>query len=256
MALPRYTIECPQGVYEKQIVITADMTDASGLMRPGDLAREMEKITASHLETCGIGWEEQQRMGKSWVIAWTSIEITRLPSEQMRVILRVWPGKNKTMMYTRRYAFYTADGALLACAASLFVLMDQETRKAAAPAEPLCAVPVVVLEGEPKLPKLQIDFPERLEGCCERIVAKEEIDQNGHLNNARYLDWAEDLLRESGLRMQAPERIWVRYNRELTEGQRVTLEYEAKDGAFYLQGSAEGMVSFQIKIDCQEEISG
>lgn len=54
MALPRDTIECPQGVYEEQIIITADMTDASGLMRPGGLAREMEKITASHLETCGL----------------------------------------------------------------------------------------------------------------------------------------------------------------------------------------------------------
>lgn len=248
MAFPAYSTDCLQGVYETRFTVTDAMTDTSGRMRLGDLARQMEKATAGQLSAYSMSREELQQEGKIWVIAWTSIEITKLPREQTEVILRVWPGKNKSMMYTRRYAFYTTEEEPLVCAASLFLLMDQETRSAAAPTEKLKAVPVITLEGEPKLPKLRMDFPEQFSHWRERVVAAEEIDKNGHLNNTRYLDWAEELFGESG-QEEMFRSVWVQYRRELREGQKVELRYEDADGVWYLQGSAEGAVSFLVKME-------
>lgn len=250
MAFPVYSTDCPQGVYETRFTVTATMTDSAGRMRLGDLARQMEKATEGQLSSYGMSREELQQEGKIWVIAWTSIEITELPREHTEVILWVWPGKNKSMMYSRRYAFYTAEGEPLVCAASLFLLMDQKARSVAAPTEKLKAVPIITLEGEPKLPKLRMDFPKQLSHCRERVVAAGEIDKNGHLNNTHYLDWAEELLEESG-QEQMPRSAWVQYNKELREGQEVKLEYEETDGDWYLQGSPEGGMSFQLCIRLQ-----
>ena len=71
----------------------------------------------------------------SWVISWTNIELERLPTKGEKVILRIWPGKNKVNLYSRIYAMYTEAGEPLMATSSLFLLMDQNTRTVAAQPE-------------------------------------------------------------------------------------------------------------------------
>lgn len=238
MTFPQYTDACPEGVLEKKL----EMSALGGEVRPGDLAREMEKITEEHLGTYGMSRGELKAEGKIWVIGWTDLHIRRMPAEGEKVILRIWPGKMKAVMHTRRYAFYSADGEPLACAASLFLLMDAETRGVAEPTEKLRTVPVVTLPEEPKLPKLTVPFPETLSCRTIRTVAAGEIDLNGHLNNTHYLDWADALLCGG----QMPHSVWVQYVKELREGQEVVLHYEMQDGTLYVRGAAGGFDSFLL----------
>ena len=238
MTFPQYTDVCPEGVFEKKFKMSA----LCGKVRPGDLAREMEKITEEHLGVYGMSRGELKAENKIWVIGWTAIHINRLPEQGEQVILRIWPGKMKAVMHTRRYAFYSFDGEPLACAASLFLLMDSETRGVAEPTEKLQAVPVVVIPDEPKLPKMTVPFPEELSQQVVRTVAAEEIDLNGHLNNTHYLDWACALAEPD----RAPQFVWVQYAKELMEGQNVVLNYEKQDDSLYLTGLAEGEESFKL----------
>jgi acyl-ACP thioesterase len=217
------------------------MTGLSGQVRPGDLAREMEKITEEHLGILGLDRNSLKAEGKIWVIAWTQIHISRLPELGEQVILRIWPGKMKAMMQVRKYAFYTADGDPLACAASIFVMMDANTRGFAAPSEILKYLPVVELPGEPELPPMRMNFPAELEKTLSRTVAAEEIDLNGHLNNTYYLDWADGLMGE-----KTPTSLWVQYVKELMEGQEVTLRYELGEDGLYVRGSSVAAESFLL----------
>lgn len=237
MTFPEYTGICPEGVYQKEF----EMTGLFGQVQPGDLAREMEKITEEHLGTFGMGRGELKAEGKIWVIAWTNISIVRMPKQGERVILRIWPGKMKTMMHTRRYAFYSVAGEPLACAASLFVQMDTQTRSFAEPTEKLKDMPVVVLPGEPGLPPMRLKFPD-LSQQVSRTVAPEEIDLNGHLNNTHYLDWVDSLVEDD----RVPKSIWVQYIKELMEGQEVTLHYDLQEGVLYVRGSIENCEAFLL----------
>ena len=72
------------------------------------MARQMEKITEMHLSSFGIDYISLREEGKAWVISWTAIHINKLPAKGDTVILRMWPGKNKAVMYTRNYGFYTS----------------------------------------------------------------------------------------------------------------------------------------------------
>lgn len=237
MSFPEYTAVCPAGVYQKKIT----MTGLSGRIRPGDLAREMEKITEEHLGILGLSRDRLKAEGKIWVIAWTQIHISRLPEPGEQVLLRIWPGRMKTMMQVRKYAFYAADGEALACAASMFVLMDANTRSFAAPSEILKYLPVVEIPGEPELPPMRMNFPTELGQTLSRAVAAEEIDLNGHLNNTHYLDWADELTEG-----RVPTSIWVQYAKELMEGQKVDLQYGRQEDTLYARGVAEGCDSFLL----------
>lgn len=237
MSFPEYTAACPAGAYQKKF----PMTGLSGQVRPGDLAREMEKITEEHLGILGLSRDKLKAEGKIWVIAWTQIHISRLPEFGEQVILRIWPGRMKAMMQVRNYAFYTADGDPLACAASIFVMMDANTRSLASPSEILKYLPVVEIPGEPDLPPMRLKFPAELSKTLSRTVAAEEIDLNGHLNNTHYLDWADSLL--DG---KLPTSLWVQYVKELMEGQEVALQYEMQVSALYVRGVSEGKDSFLL----------
>jgi acyl-ACP thioesterase len=224
-------------VYQKKF----PMSGLSGQVRPGDLAREMEKITEEHLGILGLSRDRLKAEGKIWVIAWTQIHISRLPALGEQVILRIWPGKMKAMMQVRKYAFYTAAGEPLACAASIFVMMDANTRGFAAPSEILKYLPVVELPGEPDLPPMRLNFPSELGQTMTRTVAHEEIDLNGHLNNTHYLDWADGLMGE-----KTPTSLWVQYVKELMEGQEVTLRYELGKDGLHVRGSSAAAESFLL----------
>lgn len=238
MSFPEYTAACPAGVYQKKF----PMTGLSGQVRPGDLAREMEKITEEHLGILGLSRDKLKAAGKIWVIAWTQIHISRLPALGEQVILRIWPGRLKAMMQVRKYGFYTADGDPLACASSLFIMMDANTRGFAAPSEILKYLPVVEIPGEPDLPPMRLEFPAELGETRQRTVTAEEIDLNGHLNNTHYLDWMSGLAEDG----RPPKSVWVQYTKELMEGQEVTLRYERQENILYVRGSAENCESFLL----------
>ncbi len=249
MTFPQYTNNCPSGMYQKTIEITDAMMDSSGRIRSGELARQMEKITEQQLSLFGLNREEMQTEGKIWVIAWTTIHIQRLPTLGEQIILRVWPGNKKSIMYPRKYAFYSLTGEPMVCASSLFILMDSETRGFAQPMDKLSDVPAIVVNGEPELPKMQIPFPKTMSKSVVRFVQAEEIDKNGHLNNTHYLDWAEELLESSSLKEKIPQSIWVQYSKELKEGQEVVLQYEEREEKLFIQGYSEEEFSFLLVME-------
>lgn len=250
---PVYIKKCPDGVYEKAVKVTDCNTDAGRIMQPGDLAREMEKITEEHLKIWNLGQEKFVKEKKLWVIAWTSYWIKQLPAGGDTMVLRVWPGKRKNVMYQRKYAFYTREGHPLVCASSLFVLMDRETRKLTAPIAGLDAIPEIALKGEPGPPPLQMDFPDYMGRKISRIVQAEEIDSNGHLNNSCYLDWSMCLAGELLLDSREPGVVWVKYNKELVLGQKVTLYYEYQKDRLYIHGISEGTSSFMLILDYRHQ---
>lgn len=250
---PIYHKICPEGVFEKIIRIKSSETDTHIKIQPGDLAREMGKITAEHFESLGLGLEELTARNRLWVVAWSSIWIKDLPRYNDVLILRVWPGARKNVMCPRKYVFYAPDGEPLIGASALFVMMHSKTRVIAMPIDKVAAIPGVIVEGEPELPKFQIVFPDLMQKKVSRIVQEDEIDHNGHLNNAYYLDWAMQLAENLCLGVRTPHFIWVKYKKELIVGQEVALHYEYQEDVLYIHGISQGISSFMLAVDYRSQ---
>lgn len=241
-----YTKTCPEGVYEAEFKVTKEMTAGNKQMQPGDFARELEKITEAHLRSFGMNRESLLEEKKIWVISWNDIRISRLPKVGETVILRVWAGKKRAGMFSRFYGCYSAQGEALAGASSFFTLIDAETRTIAAPTEKIEQIPVVSLANEGKLPKMIQVFPENFAQQTERVVAPDEIDKNGHLNNTHYIDWAEDVVKDACGEERMPTSVWIRYEKELLVNETVTLKYTMEKDKLYLQGFRGEELSFSV----------
>ena len=137
----------------------------------------------------------------------------------------------------------TEAGEPLVSAAVLFLPMDRRSRKLTLTAD-IPELPEVMLPGEANIPSLRQPFPHELSRQCVRTVCAHEIDENGHMNNTCYLKWASELCDQEFHAQHKPRSIWVQYISELTEGQRVTLEYAETGQRFFIRGTANQADSF------------
>ena len=247
MTVPDYTPLCPAGVTELTLTVTAEQTDGSGRMRLDALAHAMELATREQFQS--HGWTKQtfDNQNLVWVIAWTSIQIMRLPRENEPIRLRVWAGRKKLSMHVRKYAVYTASGEPLASTASLFLLMDKEKRTLA-PQTAAPDFPEVTLPGEAEIPTMRLPFPENPANHRTRTVSAGEIDSNGHMNNACYLAWADELCGPAYRANHAPRSVWVQYTKELKEGQTAALEFGMERDRLLVRAASDGAEAFLAAI--------
>ena len=243
MGFPAFTACCPEGVLEMKFTAARCDTDPFGRMPPYMLAKVMETAMKQQMEMCGWGREMVEKTGVTWVVGWTSLQIRRLPHGGENLLVRIWPGRKKFSMHVRKYAFFTEAGEPLVSAAVLFLPMDRRSRKLTLAAETL-TLPEVVIPGEADIPSLHKIFPDKLPFRSERTVCPHEIDENGHMNNTCYLQWAGDLCGKEFHKQHEPRSIWVQYINELTQGQTVTLDYAAEGQLFFIRGRVNQADSF------------
>lgn len=253
MAFPKYLTPCPEGVIEHVFEVKKEQTDTYGYMRVSDLARQMEKITEAHLASFGIDRMSLKDEGKAWVISWSTINIEELPKEGDKITLRMWPGKNKSVMYARKYVFYSEIKKPLVSAASLFIMMDLNTRNVAVPSKKVKQIPIINIPDEADLPKMREVMPVSFSNTMTRNVQLTEIDKNGHMNNTCYLDWADEIRKRENCMNRIPGYVWIQYSKELQEGQEVVLQYESGNEGLSLSGSCEQGESFALKMTFLEK---
>ena len=251
MTVPDYTPLCPAGVTELALTVTPEQTDGGGVMRLDALTHAMELATREQLQTSG--WTQAVFDAKNlvWVIAWTSIQIERMPQAGESLLLRVWPGQKKLSMHVRKYAVYSAAGEPLAGAASLFLLMDR-VKRTLAPQSAGPEFPAVIIPGEAENPPMRIPFPEKLLNHSTRTVCAGEIDANGHMNNACYLAWADELCDPAYRASHEISAVWVQYTKELMEGQSAALDWALEDNRLCVRALADGADAFLAVIQYQK----
>ena len=236
------------GVYEKDYTVSADQTDAKGKVTCGTLARFMQDMTTAHMSEYGITVESLLAENLLWVIVCTQIHITRLPEAGEIIEQYSWPGAEKFGMHSRRYAFFSRDGEELLNAASLFLLVNKDSRALSEPVKETHAMPVVTVEGEPKLPKMMQKFPALLFGKTH-AVEESEIDYNGHVNNSVYLDWADSIFDTGYVKSREMKGFWVQYDREILPGQKVEMKYANEEASVYMKGCVNNEESFKVKFE-------
>lgn len=246
--MDRTVLQNTADVCEKDYVIEDSQVDAAGLVTCGTLARFMQDMTTVHMNQAGISVESLMEKNLLWVIVCTQINISRLPKLGETVEQYSWAGAEKFGMHSRRFAFFTKEGEELLNAASLFLLVDKDTRALSEPIEETRALPIVVVDGEPKLPKMMQKYPTLMFGKTH-IVDESEIDYNNHVNNAVYLDWADSIFDSEFVKSREMKGFWVQYDKEIVLGQNVEMKYATSENSAYLKGCVDGTDYFKVKFD-------
>ena len=159
-------------------------------LRSSELFRLLQEASIRHTEELGMGREKTLDKGILWVLTMQRAEITRMPVYDEEIVLSTWPGKTMHVLFPRYYSLTTEAGEPLLKASAVWCLIDAETRKFVFPERYGVAIDGVVTGEEIAQPGTI-----RKQDCTEERIFRvpySYIDLNGHMNNARYLDLAED----------------------------------------------------------------
>ena len=246
--MDRNVLQRTEAVFEKDYVITDAQADSAGNVTFAALAGMMQDLTTVHMNHAGISVDSLMEKNLLWVIVFTQINISRLPKAGETVEQYSWAGAEKFGMHARRYGFFSKDGEELLNAASLFLLVDKDSRSLSEPAKETIALPIVAVEGEPRLPKITQKAPALLFGKQHEVKEK-EIDYNGHVNNAVYLDWADGIFDPEFVKRRRMKGVWVQYEKEILLGQNVEMKYGGSDEFAFLIGCVKGEECFKVKFE-------
>lgn len=176
--------------YEKIFQIAQTDKDQHGQLKPAAMLYYAQEVAGFHATELGAGWDALQEKGLFWAVIRTRAEVYAQPKKD-QIIVKTWPMPTTRTAYPRCVMGYDEDGTLLFKVLSLWVLMDVQTRAMVLPGKSGVGVSGVTMGNEPESPRA---LPSKaLEHSQKRTVGTQQLDQNGHMNNTRYMDWVIDL---------------------------------------------------------------
>ena len=233
-------------MYEISYKITGNDVDMYKRLRISRLFTLFQEIAVAHAEMLGAWRDKTLDRGLLWVVTLQNAEIARMPmyDEQLRFV--TWAGKVMHAFFPRYAEVIDANGEVLVRATALWVLMDANTRKMVQPKDAGLLLPGEVTGREgafPRVPKA----PEEGE-TADFTVPYSYVDINGHMNNTRYFDLAEDLAPEE-VRSRKLLSIGVEYAGEIRLGDRICVRTAWESGHFRVQGLNQDKNCFRIDLN-------
>ncbi len=215
------------------VTIEKAEVDSSGKLKLSALLHFAQEVSGKHSDALGFSWDSLAERGLFWAVLRHRVVIHRLPEAGETVTLKTWPMPTTRSAYPRAVQARDEQGNLLFEVVSLWVLMDPKTRAMVLPGKSGVNVPGVLL-GDEISPPSSLPPVE----CAETALWQVDIsdtDINGHVNNARYLWKAQQLMEKSGI--SAPREFTVCYLSEAMPGEELTLYWQkGEDGIFSLDG--------------------
>ena len=177
-------------IYQLTFSVDDLHADRFGRLKSSSILYFVQEAAGRHWQH--IEGETSQQCSLYWVIIRHRVQVTRLPQKGETVRLETWPMPTTRVAYPRSVVAYDEQGNELFRSISLWVLMDPETRAMILPDKSGVLVNGILRGNE--LPSPRSLAPASLGAQVERTVRFTDLDVNGHMNNARYLDWLADLL--------------------------------------------------------------
>ena len=218
-------------------------------LRTSELFKLLQEASIRHTEALGMGREKTLDKGILWVLLMQRAEVCRMPCYDEDVVLKSWPGDTMHLLFPRYYSMETAAGETLLKASAIWSLVDAETRKVVFPERYGIEIPGVTTGDEVALPSGIRALP------CDKerdfTVPYSFVDLNGHMNNTRYFDLAEDCV-GAAARGLALREVRTEYQSEVRFGETVHLRWNGDAGEVFLAGECGGKPAFRMVLTYQE----
>ncbi len=213
-----------------------DKTDQLTLSGTFDFFQEAAIVHAEHL---GVGKKVLEEKQQAWILSRMSVSIERRPRKDESIIVRTWPRGPEKLFVLRDFDLLDQDNTVIARGRSAWLVLDMEKHR------PLRPQPIVehmpLNDGLNALPDgaQGIDTEDDLVKIYDRQAGYSDIDYNGHVNNARYVQWIQDAVDPEILYDANQMRLDINYLSEVKPGESISLwacPVKAKKGTWAVEG--------------------
>ena len=236
------------GVYTQVLRLKNRDVDLNRRLRASRLFELLQEAAVDHTERLGMGREMTLDRGLLWVVTMQSAEIRRMPEYDETIRIQTWPGETMHVLFPRYYRLETAEGEELLRSGALWMLVDEKLRRFVFPENHGISISGVKTPWEYPLPAAPLPLP--FSGERDFSVPYSYVDLNGHMNNTRYFDLAEDCIPAAaeGKMLRA---VQAEYKAEVLLGERLTLRWGREGNRYYLSGGGERL-SFSLSLEYRE----
>lgn len=219
--------------FKQTVTVEGCDVNHNGVLKLSALLHYVQEISGGHSDRLGFTWDFLAEKNLFWAVLRHRAVIHRLPVAGETIHLQTWPMPATRSAYPRAVQACDEQGNILFETVSLWVLMNTQTRAMVLPGKSGIEVPGL-LRG------IEVNAPGSLPPCAgENIslwyVCADDLDINGHVNNAKYVDHAEQLIKNLAV---TPKEFTVCYLAEALLGQAVTLRWcMSSDGILSVDGT-------------------
>ena len=236
------------GIYAQDLRLKNRDVDLHRRLRTSRLFELLQEAAIAHTEQLGMGREMTLDRGLLWVVTMHSAEIRRMPEYDETIRVQTWPGETMHVLFPRYYRLETAQGEELLRSSALWMLVDEKSRRFVFPERHGISISGVKTPWEHPLPTAPLPLP--CSGERAFTVPYSYVDLNGHMNNTRYFDLAEDCIPAAaeGRMLRA---VQAEYKAEALLGENLTLRWGREGDRYYLSGGGE-RPSFSLSLAYRE----
>ena len=188
-------------MYSYQTRIRYSECDATGHLRLESLLDHFQDCSTFQSEDAGLGVAHLREKNRVWVLSSWQIVVKRYPALCETVTLGTLPYDFKGFIGYRNFVMQDQEGNNIACANSMWSLLDTQTGKPVRPE-------AYMLEKYPLEPKVEMEYASRRIVVPETVTLGEPVqikphhlDTNYHVNNGQFIKIAMDSV-GSGLKVR------------------------------------------------------
>ncbi|MDR2631711.1 MAG: acyl-ACP thioesterase [Spirochaetaceae bacterium] len=182
-----------------------------------------QEVAINHAENLGVGRESLARTGQGWILSRITVLLERRPKWGETITVRSWPRGWDRLFAVRDYDIRDASDTPIVRGRSHWLILDIEKRRPLRPQGVMETLPLN--EGLDALPggAGALDARDGLDKAAERQARYSDIDYNGHVNNARYVQWIQDVTAPDILEKADGMRLDINYLSEIKSGETIEL---------------------------------
>jgi acyl-ACP thioesterase len=200
--------------WEDTYPVSVDGTDRLGRATMPWICRQLQQTATHHAESLGVGYHASQAKRKLWVLSRLWVRMNRMPRFGEEVTVATWPSGQTKLTWDRDFRLTGSDGEELGVASTLWLYIDQDTRRPRPAREGLeldvTGAERVRPEGFRSLPAA-----DGLRPAQPFQVGFYSIDVHGHVNNVSYITWVLESLSNEWLGNRSLKELEINF---LAEG--------------------------------------
>jgi acyl-ACP thioesterase len=228
-------------IWTEQFTVRTWDVDRNNRLSPASLFNYFQEVAGNHATELGVGKDALLRGNQAWILSRMTTLLYRRPGWGETITVRTWPRGTEKLFAIRDYDIIDGLGSTIAQGRSAWLLVDVEKLRPLRPQSLTENLPTntdmpALTDGARAL----TERPE-LKAAGTRTAAYSDIDYNGHVNNARYIQWIQDMLDEAVLDTANHFRLDINYLAEIRPQETISLwkrplaiqEYETEEAPLF-----------------------
>ncbi len=197
------------------------------------ICRFMEEAANSQTATLGLSISQVREADRMWVLTRLAVQVFSAPRLGDEIRVETWASdRTGGVRAYRDFRMFDAAGGVIAEGASLWLLLDLKTRRLVRLPESVLAIRHPERVGAEAVDSTTLTAPASVTVGEEFKIRWGDLDENGHANNIRYIEWVVETLPVETRRNAVLTSLDIQFLNEGLLGEAVISASEQTDEGF------------------------